>query len=296
MEEVSPNYLNWSDVPYAGEDHPPSSPVEPTAGSWTMHYIRPTKRGGFETLVGKPIRLAIQHPNRVDFQRELTDVHRALDQLTPHQKTLAEYWGAGPPTKQWTPIVDRLIDTYQVEAPRAARILACFHAGINDAFVVAWTLKYRWLVARPNQYDQELVTAICTPEHPTYPSGHAVVSGAAEEILSYFFPAERKRIRGFALENAQSRLYGGVHFPSDNNQGLRVGRQIGRVVVDEIRNNRDSDGHMIDVPYRRSRHAELMPPPYEQVIPFDFNAPCKSLVEPAYVQKPTHLPKPKLYI
>ncbi|MEK1833046.1 hypothetical protein AAAC51_41450 [Priestia megaterium] len=32
-------------------------------------------------------------------------------------------------------------------------------------------------------------------------------------------------------ESAQSRLYAGVHFKVDNDEGLRLGRQIGETVV-----------------------------------------------------------------
>lgn len=32
-------------------------------------------------------------------------------------------------------------------------------------------------------------------------------------------------------ESAQSRLYAGVHFKVDNDQGLRLGRQIGDIIV-----------------------------------------------------------------
>ncbi len=32
-------------------------------------------------------------------------------------------------------------------------------------------------------------------------------------------------------ESAQSRLYAGVHFKIDNDDGLRLGRQIGEVVI-----------------------------------------------------------------
>ncbi len=84
---------------------------------------------------------------------------RTLKHLTPNQVLIAKYWGTGPPTKQWTPIIDILIDTYGINAPRAARIL-----------------------------------------------------GAA-----------------LAEECTVSRLYAGVHFPIDNEEGLRLGRQLERL-------------------------------------------------------------------
>ncbi|WP_216827642.1 phosphatase PAP2 family protein [Alkalihalobacterium elongatum] len=62
-----------------------------------------------------------------------------------------KYWGSGPPTKQWLPIADRMIDSYIVPAPRAARILSALFTGLNDAFILTWDIKYKLNVARPNQ-------------------------------------------------------------------------------------------------------------------------------------------------
>jgi hypothetical protein len=36
-------------------------------------------------------------------------------------------------------------------------------------------------------------------------------------------------------EAAISRLYGGIHFASDNNNGLLVGREVGRRVIEYAR-------------------------------------------------------------
>jgi hypothetical protein len=43
---------------------------------------------------------------------------------------------------------------------------------------------------------------------------------------------------GQAREAAISRLWGGIHFPHDNDQGLIVGRRIGRLVVARMRGER----------------------------------------------------------
>ncbi|MCT2534672.1 vanadium-dependent haloperoxidase [Aquibacillus koreensis] len=299
MVDHDESYKRWTDIPYAGETRPPNNPIEPFAGSWRTYFIQHDEKGGFETLDGRPIRLAIKDPNTIDFEKELKVVQRAQENINEDEINKAIYWGAGPPTKQWTPIVDRLIDSYSVEAPRASRILAALYAGLNDAFVVAWSLKYKWQVARPNQIDQNLATIICTPVHPSYPSGHAVVSGAAEIILSYFFPTEHKKLHKLAEENATSRLYGGVHFPSDNKEGLRLGRQIGNIVVREISKEKNNRGSITDTPYRQFKDAELNPPPYEQVIPYEYDTSCQSLVLQHVISKQDndrdHLPKPKLF-
>ncbi|MCA0984760.1 vanadium-dependent haloperoxidase [Halobacillus yeomjeoni] len=279
MSSKKRSYPLWTSLPYAGEKNPPtiSGGVEPEASHWKTYFIRHSRRYGFETLDGSAIRLAIKHPETIDWYKELKKVKKTLAHLTERQILIAKYWGDGPASKQWTPIADRLIDTYGVEAPRAARILGVLYSGMNDAFVVCWTLKYRWLVPRPNQLDQELATVICTPNHPSYPSGHATISGAAEVILSYFFPAERDKLHQLAEENAKSRLYAGVHYPVDNDEGLRLGRQIGGIVVDELRKDRVG-GRSLDTPFTKYRDADIIPVNYEQAIPFDFNQKCNSLL------------------
>lgn len=295
MSRSKKDYLRWSDIPYAGENQPPLDPETPLSGSWSTYFIERDKEEGFKRLDGSPISLDVQHPRMIDWDEQLKLVKRTLTNLNDNQRAIAKYWGTGPATKQWTPIADRLIDAYGVEAPRAARILAALYSGLNDAFVVTWYLKFKWQVARPNQYDRSLVTEICTPRHPTYTSGHAGVAGAAEVILSYFFPAKRREINRLAEEAAASRLYGGVHFPVDNEEGLRLGRQIGHIVVNQLKEERNSKGKLIDVPYRHRNDANLRPPPYEQAIPFDFKDKCQSLVAD-HSEITYNTPQPKLFI
>lgn len=271
------NYPLWTQLPYAGQNHPPRNPVNPYAGSWNLHYLD-RGRYGFTTLDGEPIKLKLKDPRTIDWRRELKQVQHTISHLTNDQIMIAKFWAEGPPSKQWTPIADILIDTYNVTPPYAARILEALSAGMNDALVITWFLKYKLLVPRPNQLDPELATIVCTPNFPAYPSGHSVLSGTAEVILSYFFPTESKRLYQLAEEDALSRLYAGVHFNVDNTEGLRLGRQIGQIVIDQLRRERDSRGNYIDIPYTEQRNAKLLPPPYVQAIPYDFDTRCSSLV------------------
>lgn len=273
-----PNYKLWTQLPYAGESKPPTNPEEPLAGFWPMYYFRRDAQGMILDLQGNPISLAIKNPNLINWNQELKLVQCILRNLTPHQIEIAKFWGTGVPTKQWTPIMDRLIDTYGVKPIRAGRILAAVMAGINDVSVITWFLKFRWLVARPDQLDQHLVTILCTPRHPTYPAGHATLSGVAAAILTYFFPGETHRLEEMAIEDAESRLFAGVHFLPDLNEGLRLGYQIGGIIVDILKSQRNIDGTPIDTPFTQNLHAEMGPPPYQQVIPFNFKQQCTSLV------------------
>jgi membrane-associated phospholipid phosphatase len=56
-------------------------------------------------------------------------------------------------------------------------------------------------------------------------------SGAAAEVLGFFFPAHRDTLRARAEEAAMSRVYGGIHYRFDSEAGLAAGRAIARLAV-----------------------------------------------------------------
>lgn len=270
----------WSQLSYAGETLVPPS-IESQAYSWPLFLLKRDELGNFTDDKGGKLSLEIRHPDTIDFAGEqLAAVKSTLANLTPEQLCIAEYWNAGPPTKQFTPIVDRLIDTYALSPPRAARVLAAVNGAFNDVAAVTWYLKYHYDVARPNQMDQTLATVVCTPYHPSYPAGHGVMAGTMETVLSYFFPGETQELQRLALDCAVSRVYAGVHYPADVQEGLRLGHYLGGVIVSILTKQTDSQGECVDIPHTTNLHAELMPPPYEQVIAFPRQRSCQSLLLP----------------
>ncbi|MBP1947153.1 vanadium-dependent haloperoxidase [Virgibacillus litoralis] len=270
------NYLRWSELAYAGEKKPPSEPVTPSAGSWPLTYLQRNNNGRFLDPEGEKLNLPITPPNLINFERELRTVKRTLRNLTSSQRKIGIYYGTGVPTKQWTPVIDRLIDSYNLGPTNAARLIAAVQGAVNDTMIVVWDLKYRWDVARPNQYDQKLRTLLCTPRFPTYPSGHATMSACTAIVLSYFFPKESRKLWKIAEDDAVSRLYAGVHFPSDNNEGIRLGRYIGDVIVKHLKQQNLLES--VDNTYRNYQDADILPDDYQQFIPFDFPESCTSLL------------------
>jgi hypothetical protein len=257
----------WSAISYPGETLTPAG-IDPAAGSWPLYFLNRDHDGRFFSLKGTPVNFKIQQPENFDFYQELMVVKQTLQNLTPHQKEIAKYWGFGPPSKQWTPIIDRLIDTYGITPNRAARVLASVQAGVSDALVITWYYKYLWDVPRPVQLDRGLSTVLPTPRFPTYPAGHSTFAGAAESILSYFFPPEAQRLHELAEECSISRLYAGIHFPCDDSEGLRLGRQIGQIAVDILSSQGQDSHNLVDLPITLNRNAVLPPPPHKQIIPY----------------------------
>ena len=120
--------------------------------------------------------------------------------------------------------------------PRAARINAVIDVTSYDAFVACWDAKYTYWGIRPNQYDTTFRPAIIiTPPFPGYPSGHAALSSAMAEIYSYFFPDEKDIFRQKAKDAAESRFQAGIHFRTDNEVALELGKKVATKIIQKVK-------------------------------------------------------------
>jgi membrane-associated phospholipid phosphatase len=109
-----------------------------------------------------------------------------------------------------------------------------------DAAIACWQAKYRWWTKRPvtvirDHRDPGFMPHLVTPAHPSYPSGHASTSGAAAVVLAAFFPDETAKLQAMAKEAGMSRVYGGIHFRSDTEGGLELGRKVGLRALARLR-------------------------------------------------------------
>ena len=140
-----------------------------------------------------------------------------------------------------------------------ARLFALLNFALADGYIVGFNIKYHYSFWRP-------VTAIRAAEidgnpetiadpswqpylitlfSPDFASTHSVLGGAAAQVLEDFFRTDSIAFsmtsgapfagitRSFvslshaAQENADSRVYAGIHFRSACIHGLRVGKKIG---------------------------------------------------------------------
>jgi hypothetical protein len=183
------------------------------------------------------------------FEREAREVENTGNRLSDEQKRIAVYWsdatGTLTPPGHWTQIAQDLILRYNLNTPRAARILASLNAAQADAFIACWDAKYTYWSIRPVTAIQRLWELkwqpfLTTPPFPSYISGHSTVSSAASEVLAYYFPKEARSLRKMALEASNSRLYGGIHFSSDLNVGRTVGKEIANLAIEKDKKGRVS--------------------------------------------------------
>lgn len=77
--------------------------------------------------------------------------------------------------------------------------------------------KYTINRARPAQINPEIrVLASKTADTPAYPSGHAFQAYYLAHVLSKRYPPQTAELWRLADECALSRVYAGLHYPSDN--------------------------------------------------------------------------------
>jgi membrane-associated phospholipid phosphatase len=179
-------------------------------------------------------------PGSATFAAEVREVYKVSRMLTPEQRALALFWadGAGTftPPGHWNAIASQLLAKHRLPLRREALLFAALNTAQSDAFICAWLAKYTYWSPRPvtavrRSLDPTWTPLIATPPFPSYVSGHSTTSAAAATLLSRFFPREARQLRAWARQAAISRLYGGIHFRSDNETGLRVGAAVGRAAV-----------------------------------------------------------------
>ncbi|HKW94213.1 MAG TPA: phosphatase PAP2 family protein [Methylomirabilota bacterium] len=143
-------------------------------------------------------------------------------------------------TTHWMLAADQKIFEYRLDAnpPRAARVQALVGIATYDAAVACWDAKYTYWAMRPFHYDPQFTPMIPVPAHPSYPAAHGCHSGAAGAVLAYLFPRDAASLTAQADEAGMSRLWGGIHFPSD----IRVGLALGRVVAQRVVERAQADG------------------------------------------------------
>lgn len=99
-------------------------------------------------------------------------------------------------------------------------------AVMRDASIAAWKVKYRDWTMRPSMRIAKLEASIGNPSFPGYVSGHAVNGAAAAHYLKRSDPESSGVYTRLARDSEKSRLFGGVHTPSDNIVGFRLGEII----------------------------------------------------------------------
>jgi membrane-associated phospholipid phosphatase len=201
-----------------------TNPAEPTAGSW-----RPwTLTSGSQFRPGPPPALDSEQ-----FAREIAEVkHYQRTNLTNLTASYWEYYGGRAAFEYWNDQASKKIFENRLDTnpPRAALVYALVNVASHDAMIAGWDAKYTYWCPRPQMVDPTITTVTGTPSHPSYPSAHSFWSGAASTVLARLFPRDAAYFHGRAEESAESRIMGGIHYRSDCEVGLTLGRQVADAV------------------------------------------------------------------
>jgi membrane-associated phospholipid phosphatase len=120
------------------------------------------------------------------------------------------------------------------DPPQAALIYATVAVAQHDAFVACFDTKYTYWSIRPAQLDPSFKSLFPSPNFPSYPSAHGCGSGAVASVLSDFFPADAEALMANAQEAGNSRMWAGIHFQSDVDAGLDLGKKVGALVLERV--------------------------------------------------------------
>ena len=175
---------------------------------------------------------------------------------------VARFFAAVPSQAAWNPIARQISAARQAPLSDNARLFALLNMALNDALVAVIDTKYHYTFWRPEtairagdtdgnsgtELDAGFKPFVVTPCHPSYPSAHASASYAAREVLQRLFgddplsielstPAlpdvelHYTRLDQITRDIDDARIYGGIHFRSDQKAGARQGRRVGGYVV-----------------------------------------------------------------
>lgn len=198
------------------------NPVLPMCGTWRCWIAAPE-----DNLQPEP-----PYPlGSAEDLRDVAEVSRVALTRTSQQVAIVHKWAAFSPSSVWNSQLIVMVDKRHLDPLASARAFAFMNVAMYDAFVCCWKSKYTYWSARPIQRSPNLTTVIPTPNFPTYVSGHSTISAAAASILTTLFPDQGLYFEREATEAAASRLFAGIHFRHDNDQGLIMGRKVGARVV-----------------------------------------------------------------
>jgi hypothetical protein len=211
------------------------------------------------------------------FYKELVHVYETGKNLTDEQKEIANFWDCNPfkmnvqghamfatkklsPGGHWMSIAGLVTRHKNANFMQTAEAYLLTSVALFDGFISCWDEKYRSSRVRPESVinthlDTDWQPLLQTPPFPEYTSGHSVISAASSLALTHLFGenvafADSTEVpyglpvrhfpsfKAAAQEAAVSRLYGGIHYQSAIDEGLKEGQRVGQWVLSKVNTRR----------------------------------------------------------
>lgn len=167
----------------------------------------------------------------VGWNAEVAGVRRAVEGRTAGQERIIDYWLSKGPNGYFTAFAVDAIERESLGEVDAANVLAMVSVAMYDALVAVWDAKYTYWVARPVSIAPDLDLYIPTPPYPSYPGGFGAASGAGASVLGAVFPDAEVELLAAAVEAGVQRGWSGIHYVLDDDVGVLMGCQLGRMTV-----------------------------------------------------------------
>lgn len=190
----------------------------------------------------------------------------------PDRANVALFYASTSPTQAFNQAAEQLAAVNEHSLSANARIFALINMAMSDSLVAAFYNKYFYVFWRPETAihagdsdgnsrtigDPNWAPFIVTPCFPSYPSNHGSASSAAAVILKRYYgdaglsltltnPAvpdivlQYTSLKQILDDISDARVYGGIHFRTDQTAGTRLGRLIGIAVFENNLRRKDDD-------------------------------------------------------
>ncbi len=187
--------------------------------------------------------------------------------------SVALFYAAASPTQVFNQAVQQVAKERWHSLTENARALALMNMATNDSLVAAFFNKYHYNFWRPETAihagdtdgnpktdpDPSWAPFVVTPCFPSYPSNHGSAANSAAEILRRIYGEgghsmtlsnptvpdivlQYTTFKQITDDISDARVYGGIHFRTDQVAGARLGDAIGKAVYkNNLRRMHDDD-------------------------------------------------------
>jgi hypothetical protein len=165
---------------------------------------------------------------------------------------VALFYAASSPTQVFNQAAQQVAQEEEHSLSESARALALINMAMSDSLVASFLNKYHYNFWRPETAihaagDLSWVPFIVTPCFPSYPSNHGSAGNGAAEVLRRVYgegghsitltnPAvpsivlQYTSFKQITDDISDARVYGGIHFRTDQEAGADLGRAVGTAV------------------------------------------------------------------
>lgn len=249
---------------------------------------------GFVTplLLDSPTQIRPPGPDKIDSDAYAVDFlevkqygAKSGSLRSPEQTATALFWSTNPVSQYQAALRDE-VTRRSLDLVDAARAFALLNATTADSLIACWRSKFDYAYWRPitaiqlagndsnngTEPDPGWTPLVATPPYPEYASGHACVTGAMSNTLSYLFGTDNIDVnvpslnvtpaRHFATaealdqETMDARIWLGIHFRKAMTDGNRLGHEVSDFAISQYFEATDGTCHEDKHEAERQRQTE----------------------------------------